>query len=326
MFVRSFLARARAAVHEVGSNAAPPPLWRHAAMPSARRTRSPATPPASVLVLSTPRTEFMLHPPRERAFSFDTSRCVLWVPFGSTSADLHVAGQRQVRARIRAGAAWFFSPGTAVRARVQEPVELLALAVDPARLNEIAGSVAGSRAWRARDVMDVADPGIEGVAREVRRTMLGDRLPAEAYLQALVDAILARLVCHLTLTLSEAQGTATLTPARLQAVFGHIEEHLDQPLRVEQLADMVGLSRSHFSRAFQHVTGQSPQRFITSRRLCRARALLLSSAANLALIASQSGFSSHAHMTAVFRKEIGVTPTRYRSAYAGEAEVLAKTR
>lgn len=268
----------------------------------------------------------MLHPPKERAFSFDTSRCVLWVPFGSTHVDLHVAGRRRVRARIRAGAAWFFDAGTAVRARVEEPVELLALAVDETRLNEIARRVAGSRIWRARDVMDVSDPGIEGVAREVRRTMLGDRLPAEAYLQALVDAILARLVCHLTETLSEAQGAETITPRRLHEVLGHIEEHLDQPLRVEQLAEMVGLSRSHFSRAFQHVTGQSPQRFIINRRLCRARALLLSSAANLASIASQSGFSSHAHMTAVFRKELGVTPTRYRSAYAGDGEVFAKTR
>lgn len=290
-------------------------------MPSARRTPSPSpsTSPLSVLVLSTPRTEFMLHPPRERAFSFDTSRCLLWVPFGSTLFDLHVAGQRRVRARIRAGAAWFFGPGTAVRARVEEPVELLALAVDPARLNEVAGSVAGSRTWRARDVMDVSDPGIEGVAREVRRSMLGDRLPAEAYLQALVDAILARLVCHLTMTLSEAQGTETITPQRLHGVLGHIEDHLDQALRVEHLAEMVGLSRSHFSRAFQHVTGQSPQRFIINRRLCRARALLLSSTANLAHIASQSGFSSHAHMTAVFRKELGVTPTRYRCAFAAGA-------
>lgn len=278
----------------------------------------PVAAASSVLVLGTSRTEFMLCPPR-RTLAFDTPRCLLWVPFGSTTLDLNVAGQRRIRARVRAGAAWFFGPGTPVHAGVDEPVEWLVLAVDPYRLHEIADRIAEGRRWGMPEVLNLADPGIDGVARELRRTMLDERLPPETYLQALVDAILARLACHLTQALRDARRSDAIAPNRLDRVLRHIDEHLDTPLRVAQLAQMAGLSRSHFSRAFQHMTGHAPQRFIVGRRLSRARALLLSGHDRLAQIASQAGFSSHAHMTAVFRKELGVTPSRYRSVYAAGA-------
>lgn len=260
----------------------------------------------------------MLYAPTARTIAFDTPRYLVWLPFGSTTFDLQMIDQRPNRTRVRAGTAWLFGPGRAVGLKADEPIELLALAVDPKRLNKIATSVAGDRAWRERDVMDITDPGIEGIALEVRRTLLNERVPDVTYLQALVDAILARLACHLTLRLTEPKGTETITSSRLDRVLKHIDEQLDEPLRVEQLAEMVGLSRSHFSRAFQRMTGHSPQRFIINRRLCKARTLLLTSTANLAQIAAQSGFSSHAHMTAVFRKELGVTPSRCRAAEAEE--------
>jgi AraC family transcriptional regulator len=84
---------------------------------------------------------------------------------------------------------------------------------------------------------------------------------------------------------------------------------------VEDLAGLAGLTRSHFSRAFQRMTGDPPRRFILKRRLCRARDLLSAAETGIAEVAARSGFSSQAHLSTAFRQELGTTPARYRAAF-----------
>ena len=84
---------------------------------------------------------------------------------------------------------------------------------------------------------------------------------------------------------------------------------------MNELADVAGLSRSHFSRAFQAATGESPQEFIIGRRISRARELLTDERHTIAEVAAAAGFSSQAHLSSAFKKRLGVTPSRYRASF-----------
>jgi len=81
---------------------------------------------------------------------------------------------------------------------------------------------------------------------------------------------------------------------------------------VQELAGALGLSAGFFCRAFRAAVGQAPHDYIIDRRVSRARALLQNAALDLATIAHTSGFASHAHMTATFRKRLGVAPSELR--------------
>jgi AraC family transcriptional regulator len=83
-------------------------------------------------------------------------------------------------------------------------------------------------------------------------------------------------------------------------------------LDLETLAAESGYSRCHFLRMFQVATGYTPHRYLLQLRLERAQALMRRRATSLIDIAADCGFSSHAHMTNVFRKLLGVTPSLYR--------------
>jgi AraC family transcriptional regulator len=83
-------------------------------------------------------------------------------------------------------------------------------------------------------------------------------------------------------------------------------------LDLQTLAAESGYSRSHFLRMFQAATGCTPHRYLLQLRLERARELMRRRATSLIDIAVDCGFSSHAHMTKVFRQLLGVTPTQYR--------------
>lgn len=88
-----------------------------------------------------------------------------------------------------------------------------------------------------------------------------------------------------------------------------------QPLTVADLASAAGLSPAHFSREFRRAFGESPYRYLRSRRLERAAALLRNTDRSVADICLLAGFQSIGSFTTCFRQTFGLTPTAYRSAY-----------
>jgi AraC family transcriptional regulator len=80
-------------------------------------------------------------------------------------------------------------------------------------------------------------------------------------------------------------------------------------LDLQTLAAESGYSRSHFLRMFEAATGLTPHRYLLQFRLERAQKLMSERAISLIDIAALCGFSSHAHMSRVFRQLLGVTPS-----------------
>ena len=107
-----------------------------------------------------------------------------------------------------------------------------------------------------------------------------------------------------------------LSRERLKRVHDFVEEHLDQRLSLTDLAAVSCLSTYHFSRSFKQAVGVGPQRYITQRRLERAKTLMRRTNLPLAMIAQEAGFADQSHLTSVFHREIGVTPGHYRAALA----------
>jgi AraC family transcriptional regulator len=103
-----------------------------------------------------------------------------------------------------------------------------------------------------------------------------------------------------------------LSLLQLQQVKDHIEEHLADDLSLAELAALVPMSEFHFARLFKASTGEAPYRYITQRRIERAKVLLSVTALSVAEIAYRVGFTNQSHFTAQFRKLVGATPKRYR--------------
>ena len=95
---------------------------------------------------------------------------------------------------------------------------------------------------------------------------------------------------------------------------------LDDPAsggRLDEIADEVGLSRSHFFALFRRSTGFSPQFYINVSRMESAIHGLVRTDAPLAELADSLGFSTQGNFTRFFRQQLGVTPDRFRSAATG---------
>jgi AraC family transcriptional regulator len=96
----------------------------------------------------------------------------------------------------------------------------------------------------------------------------------------------------------------------------YIDAHLADEISLASLAREARLSPFHFSRAFKQSFGMPPHRYLTSRRIERAKALLAERTLSVTEIGLGVGFSETSSFTAAFRKLTGETPTEYRRTLA----------
>jgi AraC family transcriptional regulator len=105
--------------------------------------------------------------------------------------------------------------------------------------------------------------------------------------------------------------TSPLPHRILRRVLERMQD-LTADLDLQTLAAETGYSRHHFLRMFQKATGHTPHRYLLQLRLQRAQDLIREGRMSLDDLAAACGFSSHAHLSHVFRRILGVTPSEYR--------------
>ena len=88
-----------------------------------------------------------------------------------------------------------------------------------------------------------------------------------------------------------------------------------EPLDVPELARAARLSPAHFSREFRRAFGETPHRYLLTRRLERAAALLRSTDRSVADICMTVGLRSVGSFTTSFGRVYGLSPTAYRATY-----------
>tara|TARA_R100000789_G_scaffold7097_3_gene11448 strand:- start:11783 stop:12121 length:339 start_codon:yes stop_codon:yes gene_type:complete len=107
------------------------------------------------------------------------------------------------------------------------------------------------------------------------------------------------------------RALSRLSLSALKRVDDFIHTHLDQPIKVADLAAVVDHCPSHFTLLFKRTTGGTPYSHVLALRVERAKELIAAfPERGLVDIALASGFSSQSHMTAMFRQVTGETPGR----------------
>lgn len=113
------------------------------------------------------------------------------------------------------------------------------------------------------------------------------------------------------LSLAEQKPMRVLSPA-IERVTRYIEERLDEPLLVEDLAREADLSVPRFKARFRSETGFPPAEYVSRSRIERASKLLASSRKTILEVAMDTGFCSSQYFASAFRRITGMTPTEYR--------------
>jgi AraC family transcriptional regulator len=101
---------------------------------------------------------------------------------------------------------------------------------------------------------------------------------------------------------------------RMLEVLVHIQQHLDEPLPLEQLARVACFSPYHFHRVFKGMVGEPVKEHVRRLRLERAAQRLKLSEASVIDIALDAGYLSHEAFTRSFKSAFGMAPSQFRLA------------
>jgi AraC family transcriptional regulator len=132
-----------------------------------------------------------------------------------------------------------------------------------------------------------------------------------------LDHVLHALNCHFVcsyggVTTPVAQFRGGLSLRQMRRATELLEAHLDGNIALQRVAEACELSVSHFARAFKQSFRMPPHKWLTERRVARARDLMMNSRLPLADIAAQCGFADQSALNRLFKRMHGVSPGKWR--------------
>ena len=206
-------------------------------------------------------------------------------------------------------------PATAriLQASETEPHLCVGVAINPARLAELIG--------RLPEQASASPSGMRGVAvnpaspelldATLRLLRLLERPADVAAMAPLIEQeILYRLLSGphgarlLHIAMAEGQGH------RVTRAVAWLREHFAQPLRIEALADHVGMSESSLHHHFKAVTNMTPMQYQKQLRLYEARRLMLVENMDVGTAGYSVGYQSPSQFSREYRRLYGLSPAR----------------
>ena len=136
----------------------------------------------------------------------------------------------------------------------------------------------------------------------------------------LVDRAEDKSVILGTREMGDVSGDAN-TPAMISEAKLYMSQHFTDPnLMLQDVAKAVGMSNSRFSTVFSQTGGQTFTEYLIYLRLNKAKEMLRTTAVKSSQIARESGYNDSHYFSYIFKKNVGMTPSEYRSQYRNAAE------
>jgi AraC family transcriptional regulator len=196
-------------------------------------------------------------------------------------------------------------------ARSEAGIQALSFEVSDAVLREIAGEKNAEVELQSSSRLE--DPRVGALMAAANSERAAGFPSGRLFLESVEMALAAVLVRgYAVARYSLRRYRGGLTPARLRNVIEFVHSQIGEDLSLQKMAEVAGLSVTHFSCMFRESVGESPHQFILRQRIQHAKELLRAREARMLDVALACGFKTQQHFARVFRNMHGACPTEYR--------------
>jgi len=166
----------------------------------------------------------------------------------------------------------------------------------------------------------------DGKIRRLAENLIGEGMSKAAYRNDIVNLRFSEILLHLLRAASEQEETVRGADdpipefardaggpngADLRKALIFMEKNLDQPVDLDTLAKIGGMSRFQFNRAFKSAYGITPIRYLGDLRFAKAKELMRYSDKNVTQIAYSVGFNDVHYFSRFFKQRESVSPNEY---------------
>ncbi|WP_104382820.1 AraC family transcriptional regulator [Sphingobacterium sp. HMA12] len=131
----------------------------------------------------------------------------------------------------------------------------------------------------------------------------------EAESHAIIQLLMSRF-------LAAASDKIPQVEKRLTRVLNYIDEHIHQSISIDQLADLIFLSKDHLIRLFKKHMNDTPLSYMNRKKIEKAQLMMLVDDSSIQELSFRLGFENISYFNRLFKKVTGETPTSYKRSVA----------
>jgi AraC family transcriptional regulator len=212
------------------------------------------------------------------------------------------------------GTTFVLPRGTVDELRWAGPTHRIAVAIHPSLLINALDETAHEHDVELTEHWNVTDRHIMAVLLAMT-TDLDEGSPAgRLYGESLANALAVYLLNRYAVRrYTPTVYKGGLPGYRLKRVLDYIGDNLTEDLSLSHLAALAGMSPHYFAELFGRSTGYAPHRYVLLQRIERAKQALRDSSRSVIEAGVDAGFQNPSHFARMFRRFVGVSPSRFKS-------------
>lgn len=227
------------------------------------------------------------------ALTLTTTRIALWT-----------RSKQLFDGSMPAGTIFVSAPGQRLRVSVKPPFDFLHFHVANRLLQE------GSPYKDDFAPCDEFRPFRDTLAEALGRSLLEEDVHRSQpeYAKVVAKAIVMRAVGRR----ENRRRCWALPKWRMKRLEQYLGANIDRRIRLDDMADAVGLSKMHFATQFRAATGFRPREYLLFRRIEQAKEIMTATNTPLVQVALSVGFNAQAHFSTVFKRFTGKAPAQWK--------------
>lgn len=124
-----------------------------------------------------------------------------------------------------------------------------------------------------------------------------------------ISVYLQMILCELA---ENCSGVHSVANESIEKAIHYMEEHVDQQISLDELAESINLSKFYFNRYFKKHMGMTPHQYFINMRLQNAKRMLVTTHHSVEKVADLCGFDNPSNFIRLFKQRVGMTPTAFR--------------
>lgn len=234
---------------------------------------------------------------------------VLMTYYGAAQGISRCDGRDRVTAVTRPGTVTIIPAGQAALWNIDGAIEVSHVYLPPARLQSV---VENAAPCELLDRVAVEDATLAHLLAIIARESHAQDAPARMMVEQALDLVMLQIGRQHAAHRRVPSPGGGLAGWQLRRVTEHMVARMGEPVTLDDLAALAGLSRYHFCSAFHRSMGMPPYQWLRVRRLEEAKRLLIDGRLPVIEVALSVGYQTPAAFARAFKSVMGLSPTVFR--------------
>lgn len=194
----------------------------------------------------------------------------------------------------------------------KRPTSFTVIAFEPTFFEEMSQQI-WERDWvEFVPKWQIFDPMVQGIVAALKSDLKAGCPVGRLYGESFGTSLAVHILSNFSIVQRKIPDWKGLSKSSQQQVLEFIEAYLETNIRLEDLAQIAGMSTFHFCRLFKKTMRLTPHQYVIRRRVERAKQLLKQSNLRIVDIALACGFANQSHFSRNFRRIVGISPKSFR--------------